>query len=294
MFTHKTKRLPKNTIEIEVIISKDAVAKEYKVAFIALQKELAVEGFRKGNVPEQIAEKHLKKETVYQRMMHDFLPKIYEEILKKEGYKPIVNPRIELMKAKDNEDWELKIILAEKPEIQLGDYKEKIKKVKGSKKSADIWVPGKESEGEDPKLQEQKKAQEQQQMLNSVLDELMKTVTIEFSEMIIEEELNNRLAKLLDDVQKIGMTMDAYLKSKNTTMEDLRASFTKDIENTYKIEFILNEIADKEEINVENEELEKIFGSITDEKEKATAQQNAYFYAMILRKQKVLDYLLGL
>ena len=97
-----------------------------------------------------------------------------------------------------------------------------------------------------------------------------------------------------DDVEKLGMTVDTYLQSKNTTIEALRQQYRNEIEGIHKMEFLLNEIADKEEIRVENSELEKLFTAIKDEKERAMAQQNAYFYAALLRKQKTLDFLLGL
>ena len=77
-------------------------------------------------------------------------------------------------------------------------------------------------------------------------------------------------------------------------MDQLKEKFTKEIQDTYKIEFLLNEIADKEKIQVENADLEKLFENIKDEAEKKTAKQNAYLYAAILRKQKTLDYLINL
>ena len=62
----------------------------------------------------------------------------------------------------------------------------------------------------------------------------------------------------------------------------------------HSLEFALNEIAEKENISVENDELEKLFVSIKDNKERVAAMQNAYYYAALLRKQKTLDFLLGL
>jgi len=102
------------------------------------------------------------------------------------------------------------------------------------------------------------------------------------------------LTRLLDDIQKIGLTVDNYLKSKKLTMEQLKASYRKEIEDTYKLEFILSEIADRENISVEKEDLDKLFSNIKEEKERKAAEANSYFYASILRKQKTLDYLLSL
>ena len=78
---------------------------------------------------------------------------------------------------------------------------------------------------------------------------------------------------------------------KNITKEQLTNQIRKEIEESYKIEFILQEIADSENIKVEQADLDRIFASIKDEKEKESARKNAYYYAAVLRKQKTLDYI---
>ena len=127
-----------------------------------------------------------------------------------------------------------------------------------------------------------------------MLGALLESSKVEVSDFIMEEELNGRLSRLVDDIQKLGMTTETYLQSKNLTMEQLREQFLKEIMETHSLEFALNEIAEKEKIAVENEELEKLFTSIKDNKERAAAMQNAYYYAALLRKQKTLDFLLSL
>lgn len=286
MVNHTIKKLPKNTLEINVNISWDEVKKGYQTAFSTLQKELKVEGFRKGNVPKTIAEKKINKESVYQELLKSLLPKIYEDIVKNESLKPVINPKIELVRAKENEDWKLLIKIAEKPVVVLGDYKKIVKEIKLKSKKDEIWVPGKGQT-----KPEEKKDSQNYKILNEILSGLLEKVSCEISELIVEEELNRRLTKLVDDVQKIGLTTESYLKSKNITIDQLKAQYTKEIEDTYKMEFILNEIADIEKISVEKDELEKLVANIKDENERKLALQNSYFYAMILRKQKTLDFL---
>lgn len=77
-------------------------------------------------------------------------------------------------------------------------------------------------------------------------------------------------------------------------MESLKAQFRKETEDTYKMEFALAEIADKEKIKIEKADLDKLFVNIKDENERKKAEQNSYYYATILRKQKTLDYLISL
>jgi len=293
MYTYKPNKLPKNTTEILVDIPKEDIAKEYDLSFDKLQKELTIEGFRKGKVPKAVAVKHLKREKVIEDLARSMLSRIYSEINKKESYKPIVSPKIDLIKAKDGEDWQIKITLAEKPTIIIGEYKKVIADLKANNKKADIWVPGK---GNPQQGQSNKTTnpEEQQKLLNDILSVLLKEAKIELPDMILEEELNQRLSRLVDDVQKLGLTIESYLKSKNLTLDELKKRYSQEIEDTYKIEFLLMEIADKENISVEKEDLDKLFTNIKDEKERLSAQQNAYFYASFLRKQKTLDFLLSL
>jgi FKBP-type peptidyl-prolyl cis-trans isomerase (trigger factor) len=287
MYSYKKNLLPKNTVELIIDIPKQEIKNVYQKAFLSLQKELTLPGFRKGSVPKEMAEKNIKKEKVYEKLIADLVPKIYEEIIKKESLTPLSLPKIELLKAKEEEDWQIKITLAQRPTVDLKNLKTIIQKIKAEQKKEEIWVPG--------KTQKEKENQEvkNQKLLNLILNALLKEVPCEISDLLIEEELNHRLVSLLDDIKKIGLTVDAYLKSKNLTIEQLKEQYRKEIEETYKLEFILLAIADKENITVEKQDLEKIFVNLSSE-ERKKVEENSYFYASILRKQKTLDFLINL
>lgn len=287
MYSYKKNLLPKNTVELIIDIPKQEIKSAYQKAFLSLQKELTLPGFRKGSVPKELVEKNIKKEKVYEKLIADLIPRIYEEIIKKENLTPLSLPKIELLKAKEEEDWQIKITLAQKPTVDLKNLKQIVQKVKAEQKKEDIWVPG--------KTQKEKENQEvkNQKLLNLILNALLKEISCEISDLLIEEELNHRLASLLDDIKKIGLTVDAYIKSKNLTVEQLKEQYRKEIEETYKLEFILLAIADKENITVEKQDLEKIFVNLSPE-ERKKAEENSYFYASILRKQKTLDFLINL
>ncbi len=289
MIKHTLKPLPKKTTTITVDVPWADIQQEYKKAFAQLHQTLAVEGFRTGKVPPAIAEKHLPKDKVYQTALQSFLPKLYDEIVKKENLKPIISPKIELIKVKENEDWQVAMTIAEKPEIKLGEYKKKIQEAHSKGKEADIWVPGKDKQP--PKTDPEA---EKQRQLNETLSLLLKTVQCDISDLILQEEINQRLARTVDDIQKIGLTTEGYLKSKNITLDQLKQQLRREVEDTYRLEFILTEIADQEAIKVEPKEIEQLLMNIKDEKERQMALQNSYYYATIMRKQKTLDYLISL
>jgi trigger factor len=286
MYTYKRKNLPKNTVELTITIPKDTISEEYKKAFEMLQKVVEVEGFRKGKVPKDIAEKNIRKDQIFEQMIRNYIPKAYTEIVEKESLKPIISPRVDLTKAKEGEDWEVRMTTAEAPKVELGNYKEKVAAAKKAAKKNDIWVPGKDKEPTEADKEKQKQAEFQ-----AALEALMKESKIEVSDLVLDEEIERKLARLVDDIVKVGLTMESYLKSKNTTKEEIQAQIRRETEDSYKIEFLLQEIADKENINVGKEDLDKIFGNIKDPKEKEQAEKNAYYYASLLRKQKTLDYI---
>lgn len=286
MYNHKINKLPKNTFDIVLTFPWSDIEVEYAKAFEELHKDLVIEGFRKGKAPKELAKKYLKKEDVYNQLMRSLFPKIYEEVISKQNLKPIMSPKIALLKAKENEEWEVKFTTAQKPEIKLGNYKDKLKEARQNVKNGDIWVPGKEpanKEADNEKLKEKN--------LQETLNTLLKNVACEVSDLIIQDELNHRLSRLLDDIQKLGLTVEGYLKSKGITMDELKKQYSAEILDTYRIEFILQEIADVEGIKVEKADLDKLFDKIQDLKEKEQAQKQAYFYASLMRKQKTLEYL---
>ncbi len=291
MYSYKKEKLPKNTIQLIVDIPKADIKKEEEEAFLRLQQRLTVEGFRQGKVPKDIAQKHIHKDELYQELAQKMISRIYSEIITKESLKPIINPKVDLVKAKGGEDWQIKISLAEKPIVTLGDYKKVIKEAKAKVERSNIWVPGKDNPSADGA---KKPEEDKNKLLNEILSALLKEIKLEISDLVVDEEINHRLTHLVDEIQKIGLTTENYLKSKNLTMESLKAQFRKETEDTYKMEFALAEIADKENIKVEKSDLDKLFINIKDEKERKKAEQNSYYYAAILRKQKTLDYLISL
>ena len=86
---------------------------------------------------------------------------------------------------------------------------------------------------------------------------------------LVESELNLKLTQLLDDVQKIGLTVDSYLQSKGLTMERLKEQYTREITDMYKLEFILLDIADKERVEVNDADMSKLFANLKDDKEES-------------------------
>lgn len=289
MLTLKKTDLGKNTLKFVVTVPKSQIKRKYEEIFNRFIKQLEVPGFRKGKAPKDIAAKKINKEKIFQQTAKEIIPEIYQQLINQENLKPVINPKIKLLKAKEGEDWQIEITIAEKPKVTLPDYRKLIKEIKSEKKKDDIWVPGKSEKKDKEKAKENKG-----KLLNKILNALAKNTQIEISDLIVETELERRLTQLLDDIQKIGLTVEAYLKSKNETIESIKDRFRKEIEDLYKLEMALEEIAEKEKVVVNQKEIETLLTNIKDKKKQQEARKNSYFYASILRRQKTIDFLLSL
>lgn len=275
------------TAVYDITVTQKDLTKRYADALKALAAETEVEGFRKGKASTDLVEKQVGKERIYDKLIQDLLPEVYKEILEKDKLEPVIAPKVELKSAKEGEDWTLSMSIALQPKVALPDYKKIAKNVRGNAKKDDIWIPGKGN----PTKEDKEQVEKREKYINELLKALLDQTKIEMSDIIIEQEINQRLTRLVDDVRKIGLTIDAYFESRGTSQEKVKEDFRKEILDTYKLEYALNEIGDAEKITIEKEEIDKLISGMPDEASRKEAQQNVYVYSMMLRKQKILDFL---
>jgi len=273
------KNLPKSTVEIEIIIPWDEIKSTYDTVFEEIAKETEVPGFRKGKAPKNLLEKKLDKTKIYEEVIKRIVPKAYQEAISINNLKPVTSPKIEVLKAKENEDWLIKATLALKPKINLKNYKEKIREFKKSK--IKIWTPG----------QDEKKEEEKKPSLDELLKVLLDSVEIELSDLLIQEEANRLLAQLIDQTQKLGLTVEQYLMAKGKTTEQIRAEYAQAARTNLTTEFVLAEIADSEKIVVTDEDFNKILAKIEKPEEREKIKKDSYYLAHLIRQQKTLDFL---
>ena len=113
----------KNIHEIEVKIGgnewNDAIDKSFEKA----QKNVKVDGFRKGKIPRNIFEKKFGKESLYEEAINIVIPDAYDKVFKEnKDLVPIVRPTIDI---KDiNEEGVTFIFkITTKPEVKIKKYK---------------------------------------------------------------------------------------------------------------------------------------------------------------------------
>ncbi len=259
----------------------------YQDAIKTAAKDLTVKGFRKGAAPLSLVEEQLDKSKLYEKAMMKVFAPAYNKYVDEHKLKPITMPRINLKSANENEDWELEVEIAQKPTVDLNNYEAE---VKGLKAKSAIWTPDKPNEHEGHQHHDQEK-------LNEILELLLVTCKLEVPELLVEEETNRALSRLLEQVQKLGLTIEQYAQSLGKTVEALRDDYKNTSTKNVKLDFIIEAIAQKHDLIASDQELADFIENIDDLKTKQEVSQSKYAKASfkdMLTRQKVIDHLQAL
>lgn len=275
-------RQTNGTLELTITIPQKRVASAYEKALDQFVKETEIKGFRRGKAPRKKVEEKIGKTKIYEEVLKSLIPEVYLEAVKEQNIKPIINPQISVISLQEDKDWQIKALTCELPKVDLGDYKGEVKKALASEK---IWTPGKDKE--------EKTAEKESERLKKIFQTLLKVVKLQIPELLIQEEVNRMLSRLIDQTGRLGLTVEQYLTSIGKTSDQLRQKYRQQAEELLKLELILSAIADQEKVQVTDGEVQKMVDAAPDEKTKKEMEaptQRAYL-RQLLRKRKVIDIL---
>lgn len=268
------------TVQLTLSIPYELVKDKREEALKHLIETLEVPGFRKGKAPKDVALKHIEQQQLYNHMLQHLLPEAYAQAVDEHNLQPILAPRFELVSMEEGEDWQVRATTCELPEVDLGDYK---KVILGLARKQGIWVPGKDKDKKEPTREEK-----EQQVMKTLLEEVELTIP----KLLVEEEVNHRLSQLLDQVQRLGITVEQYLSSTGRTIDQLKADYAMQAEQSIKLEILLNKIAEEEGIKIEDKEVEEVLKA-SGQKGEADPRQ-AQLIRSVLKRRKALDKLIRL
>jgi len=271
------------TIRLIITIPSPDVKKTWDEVMGEVVKNTQVQGFRKGKAPRKLVEEKVDKEKIKEEVLKKLLPLAYTEAIKTHDIKPIINPKIHVdpdqigvEKLEDGKDWQFVALTCEAPVVNLNNYKDNIKNITAKSK---IVIPGKEKT---------------EIKFDDIVKALLDSVTAEIPGILIDNETDRLLSQTLEDVKKLGLTLDQYLSSTGKNPEVLRTEYRAKAENDIKLEFTLLKIAEEEKIAVEEKEINEAIQAGKSDDERKNLGANRYLLASILRQQKTLDFLKNL
>lgn len=270
-------KLEDGTIKLTITISQEVVKKTREEIVVEMVKNASLPGFRKGKAPKKLVEENLDQAKIREEVLKKLLPQGYIEVVKEHNLKPIMNPRLHVGKLDEKDkDWQFEALTCEMPQVSLGDYKNKVKAITAKSK---IVLPGKEPQA--PNFEEVMKA-------------MLEAVDVKIPNILVDQEIERLLSQMLDEIKKLGLTLDQYLASTGKTPETVRKEYEKKARNDMKVEFTLSKIAEEEKIIIDEKEIEEAILKTKDDNERKSLEANRYLLASILRQQKTLDFLKNL
>ena len=124
--------------EVLVNVDKDLWKKAQDKAFKKLAANVTVPGFRKGKAPANMHKGRVDQMKVFNEAINDVLNPVYQEVLTEEKIEPMARPSFDVTKLSE-EELEVKVTLVTRPEVELGNYKDrKIGKKEAEVKDEDV------------------------------------------------------------------------------------------------------------------------------------------------------------
>jgi len=123
------KKLPKSEIEILFEIPWEEFSPYVEKSYSILGKDVAIKGFRKGNVPNDILEKEIGQGKILEQAADLIVKDKYPQAIYREKLEPISRPEVNITKLAKGNPFEFKVKVSVLPDIVLPDYQTIVSKI---------------------------------------------------------------------------------------------------------------------------------------------------------------------
>jgi len=275
------------TIQITFTVPFSDIQKAKEDAAKELAPNVEVPGFRRGMAPQEKVLERVDPNLLLEKSLAKILPGLITKAVEEYKIRPAIYPKFELVSAEEGQDWQIRAITCELPEITLGDYR---KALSSKRKAGSIWIPG-----NDTKSAEKDPTREEKEQ--TAIKTLLENVKISISKVLLDEETNSRLSKLLERLEKLGLSLDTYLSSVGKTAAVLRQEYDAQAKDALTLDLILSKIAEVEKIEVDKKELD---AAVTAGKadpqlvSELDTPERRKFIEVLLKRRKALDFVSSL
>lgn len=267
------KKIDSTKREINIEVSEDTVKNKFEDVFKRIAKEAKVPGFRPGNAPRDILEKHYSAKA-HEQVLTELIPDVYNEAITKEALDVIELPEISDVKL-DRARLSFKATVEISPEIPLKGYKglkANYKKIAVTqdeiRRSIDSLRESRKIDSADdafakmlgyPNVSELERAQEAQIFIqkenqqrrnieNELLENLTKDLDFKVPESLVKRQLQDLLRHLKVDLAMKGLEREKIDAQENELVKNLEPEARRQA----KIYLVLAAIAKKENIALDD------------------------------------------
>ena len=114
----------KNELKLTFTVPASRFEEAIQEVFKKSAKYFNIPGFRKGKAPFKIVERYYGDSIFYEDAFNDLVPVVYDEEIKENKIEVASRPQIDVVQMEKGKDLIFTAIVATKPEVKLGKYKE--------------------------------------------------------------------------------------------------------------------------------------------------------------------------
>ncbi len=103
---------------------------------------------------------------------------------------------------------------------------------------------------------DEKARQARDKRRSKIIEALLEKSALEVPPIFIESELQKIMAQMSEDIGRLGMSMDDYLKRMQKTEDDIKNEFRDQARKRAKLQLLLNKIAEEEKVVASEEAVE--------------------------------------
>lgn len=265
----EVKKLDSTKREISIEVSGDIVKNKFDDVFKKIAQDAKIPGFRVGNAPRDILEKHYSSHA-HERVLKELVPDLYNQAIEKEGLEVLELPNIFDVKL-DRNNLSFKASVEINPEIPVKNYKGlkvHYKKIEVTpdeiKRSVDSLKEARKVDTIDdnfakglgyPDLSELEKAMEKQiyiqkenlqrqRIENGLLESILKDLDFKLPLSLVNRQLQDLIRQAKLDLALKGTPREKIDEQEKALHEQLEPEAKRQV----KIYLVLSAIAKKENI----------------------------------------------
>ncbi len=140
-------------------------------------------------------------------------------------------------------------------------------------------------------LQIEKKRDVETRHRANITDTIIAASTMELPQLLIDSELNQMFAQMNEDLERANLKMDDYLTHIKKTKEDLTTEWTPAAEKRARLQLVLNEIAKKENITPDAEQLKAQVDQLIAQYKDADRHRVTVYVASVMQNEAVMKML---
>ncbi len=125
------KKLPKSQVEIEFELTEEEFKHHIEHALGHLKQHVKVDGFRAGKAPNKMVEDKIKPESLLMEAGDCAVRETYSKYILESKLEPVGQPEVSIVKVAQGSPFIFKAVITVLPDVELPDYKQIAKTVKG-------------------------------------------------------------------------------------------------------------------------------------------------------------------